>query len=340
VGGALVSKKILVADDSPTVRRVAESLLRKQGYDVVCAEDGATALGLVKASRPDLIFWDASLPILDGRSFCQELKGNGELKETPVIILLTKDQVDKEKELRDAGADAFAVKPFNPKEILEKVQEFLREEGLDLKEEMPTGPKKHPAGAEKKPRIDKVEESSVAPKEKKKMDESLDIIETSDFLENFKASLSASDAAQDHGFEWFVSELRKELKETKEADKGSKQETEDEAGPEEIASPPEMDLEKKDEDEKKEEVLQLDQDQKGDEDFLGELKGESEETKVEEFSLQEAPLIDYDKAVDGLIEKVSTKIAQEVAKRIDPEILRKTLQDEVEKLKREGTETD
>ncbi len=335
-----MNKKILVADDSPTVRRVAESLLRKQGYEVLCAEDGATALGLVKASKPDLIFWDASLPILDGHGVCTELKGDDELKETPVIVLLTKDQVDKEKELKEAGADAFAVKPFNPKQILEKVQEFLHGEGPDLKDQTPAEPKKQPAGPADKPSIDKIEESSVSSEEKKKTDESLDIIETSDFLENFKASLSASEAAGDHGFEWFVSELKKELKETKEADQGAKPEAQDEASPEKIASPPQKDLEKKEEDEKKEEVLQLDQDQKGYEDFLGELKGESEETKVEEFILQEAPPLDYDKMVDELIEKVSTKIAQEVAKRIDPDILRKTLQDEVEKLKREGTETD
>ena len=92
-------QKILVADDSPTIRKVAESLLKKQGYEVFCAEDGASALGMAKTNKPDLIFWDDSLPILNGHGVCEELKGNKELKDTPLIILLTKDEVKKEEKL-------------------------------------------------------------------------------------------------------------------------------------------------------------------------------------------------------------------------------------------------
>jgi two-component system response regulator VicR len=69
-----MSKKILVADDSPTVRKVTESLLKKQGYEVLCAEDGASALSLAKTNKPDLIFLDDSLSILDSLSVCEDRK--------------------------------------------------------------------------------------------------------------------------------------------------------------------------------------------------------------------------------------------------------------------------
>ena len=329
-----MSKKILVADDSPTVRKAAESLLRKHGYEVLCAEEGASALGLAKTEKPDLIFWDASLPVLDGRGVCEELKGNDELKDTPVIITLTKDQADKEEELKQAGADAFAIKPFNPKEILERVQEFLHVEGADLPAEMPAVPKEQPASAEEPSGIDKPQESLASSEEKEKTDDSLDIIETSDFLESFKASLSDSEVADDHGFDWFVSELRKELDEAQQVDSGAKQEAKEEASPTERTSLPQEDSGKKDKGEKKDEVYEIDEDQEGYEDFLGKLKGESEEIRIEESSDPKTPPIDYDKVVCDLIENISAKVAQEVAKKIDPETLRKTLQDEVEKLRR------
>jgi CheY-like chemotaxis protein len=333
-----MSKKILVADDSPTVRKLAESLLRKQGYEVLSAEDGASALGLAKTSRPDLIFWDASLPIPDGHSVCEELKGNDELKDTPLVILLAKTQADKEEELKRAGADAFVLKPFNPEEILRKVQELLHGERADLEDDTPTEPEEKPAGKEEESRIDETEKGLVSSEDKEKKDESLDIIETSDFLESFKASLSGSEIADDHGFDWFMSELRKELDETEQADLGAKKETDEEVSFSEMASLPEEGSGKADEDNEK--VYRIEEGQKGYEDFLGELKGELEETKAEESLVEKTPAPDYDKMARDMIEKVSARIAQEVAKKIDPENLRKMLQDELEKLRREGTEPD
>ena len=329
-----MSKKILVADDSPTVRKAAESLLRKHGYEVLCAEEGASALGMAKTDKPDLILWDASLPVLDGRGACEELKGNDELKDTPVIITLTGEQADKEEELRQLGADAFATKPFNPKEILEKVQEFLHLESADLPDETPTEPKEQPVSAEEPSGTDKPQESLAQSEEKKKTDESLDIIETSDFLESFKDAISGSAGADDHGFDWFVSELRKELDETEQAALNAKQEAKGEVSSAKMTSLPQEDLRKEEEGKKKKEVYQIDKDRKGYDDLLGELKGELDETKVEESSDRKIPPIDYDKMVCDLIEKVSARIAQEVAKKIDPETLKKTLQDEVEKLRR------
>jgi len=316
-----MGKKILVADDSPTIRKLAESLLKKQGYEVLCAEDGADALSLAKTNKPDLIFWDNSLPILDGHGVCEELKGNEELKDTPLLILLTKDQAEKEQELVRMGADGFMMKPFNPKDILERVQESLNRENTDFKDKMQKGPRDELVYAEEKSGIDKTEKSSTLSKEEEKTDESLDILETSEFIESLESS-SGSNVKEPHGFDWFMSEMKKEMEETEQADLDVEQKSEAEIISAEIASLDRVELKKKDKDEKEVKVDEIDEDQKRYED-------------VEKSSDQKIPSLNYDKMIKDLIEKVSTKIAQEVAKKIDPEILKQMVRDEVEKLRKE-----
>jgi DNA-binding response OmpR family regulator len=317
-----MGKKILVADDSPTIRKLAESLLKKQGYEVLCAEDGADALGLAKTKKPDLIFWNDSLPILDGHSVCKELKGNEELKDTPLLILLTKDQAEKEQELVRMGADGFMVKPFHPKDILERVQEFLNRETTDFKDKMQKEPRDELVCAEEKSGIDKTGKSSTSSKEEEKTDESLDILETSEFIESLETS-SGSDVKEPHGFDWFMSEMKKEMEEAEQADLGVEQKSEAEIISTEITSFDREELKKKDEDEKDVKVNEIDKDPKGYED-------------VDKSLGQKGLSLNYDKMIKDLIEEVSTKIAQEVAKKIDPEILKQMVRDEVEKLRKEG----
>jgi DNA-binding response OmpR family regulator len=318
-----MSKKILVADDSLTIRKLAESLLKKQGYEVLCAEDGADALGMAKTNKPDLIFWDDSLPILDGHSVCEELKGNEELKDTPLIILLTKDQVQKEEELVRMGADSFMVKPFNPKDILEKVKEFLNGENANFKDKIRKGPKDELVCADEKSSIDKTKESSTLSKKEEKKDESLDILETSEFVESLQASPSGSYAKEPHDFDWFMSEMKKEVKETEQVDLGAKQKSKEEIISTEITSFDREKLKKKDKDEKDVKVDEIDKDQKGYED-------------VAKSSDQKTPSLNYDKIIQQLIETISTKIVQEVAKKIDPEDLKEMIRSEIKKLETNG----
>lgn len=340
-----MGKKILVADDSPTVRKVTESLLKKQGYEVLCAEDGASALSLAKTNRPDLIFLDDSLPILDGLSVCEELKRDDKLKDIPVIMFLDKPWTEEES--RRVGVDAFLVKPFNPKDILESVEKFLEKENTrlstqnsslrdkrDVRHERKKSKSELVSGDEKSS-LDNTEISSALSKKEKKTDESLDIIETSDFLESLESPPSDSDAKEPHGFEWFMWELKKETEEAGETDLGAKQESK-----EKLNSLAHEDLRKKDKDEKKTKAYQIDEDQEGYEDFVNEIKGKLEESEVKKSFDQKIPPINYDKMIQVLIEKISTKIAQEVAKKIDPEILERTLRDEVEKLKKESIKAD
>lgn len=297
-----MSKKILVADDSPTVRKLAESLLKKTGYTVLCAQEGASALGMAKTNKPDLIFWDDSLPIINGFGACEELKVKKVLKDTPVIILLTKDQMEKEKaELKRIGADGFMVKPFDPRQIVEKAQEFLNKKDTDFKEETQKELKES-IGEDEKPGIDEIRQSSALPKK----DKSIEILETSDIVESLEAP-SGSGKTEQHGFNWFMSELRKELQETKPVDSAAEQESKEKLDFTEMTTLSQEDLEKKVDADKRDKVYQIDEDRK----------------------------VPYDKLVQDLIEQVSTKLAQEVAKKIDPKIFKKLIQEEVEKLREE-----
>jgi DNA-binding response OmpR family regulator len=336
-----MGKKILVVDDSPTVRKMIESALKKEEYQVLCAEDQASALGIAETSQPDLIFLDHSPPILDGLRLCAELKQNDKLKNIPVIMLLDKPQMEKEKELRQAGADAFMVKPFNPKDILGKVREFLDSENIDLKHQMQKGLKDELSQTDKKPSVDKTEVSFSSSEKEEKTDGSLDIIETSDFLESLETG--SPDTNEPHGFDWFVSELKRETEEAKEVDLGSKRRSKERLKSAEAFPFVQKKLKEKDKIEKKTKGYQNDEDQNGFKNFLDELKTKSEKF-VESIGMDgEKPLdqkispLNYDKIIKDLIENISTKIAQEVAKKLGPEILKQILRDEVKKLsKKEG----
>jgi hypothetical protein len=258
------------------------------------------------------------------------------LKDTPLLILLTKDQAGQEEELKRIGADAFMVKPLSPKDILKKVQEFLKGKDTNFKDEMPRGPKDELVHTEEKSSIDKTEVSSTLSKKEEQANESLDILEASDFMESFEASPSDSRGKEPHGFDWFMSELKKEMKEAKPVDLGVKQKSKEKSTSPEVTSLDREDLKKKDKDKKDTKVYEIDKDQKGYEDFVNEIKSEVKEPKVEESLDQKISSINYDKMIQDMIERVSTKIAQELAKKIDPGILRQIVQDEVEKLKKDG----
>jgi len=341
-----MSKKILVADDSPIVRKVVESLLKKQGYEVLWADDGASALETIRINKPDLIFLDASLPILDGPHVCEELKRNDKLKDIPVIMLLTPGQVGKESQLKGMGADAFMVKPFNPKDILENVRNFVEKESAPLGEKMQIHHEREKskdefAKGEERLNLNKNGLIDTASKKSKKMDESLDILETSDVLESLEAPFL--DTKEPHGFDWFISELKKETEELRTVDLGAKQKSKEKLNSADITSLAEEDLRKKAKDERKAKIYQIDEDQEGSEDFLNELRGKLEESALSVGSEAEksldhkTPSFDYDKIIQGLIESISTKIAQEVVKKLDPEMLRETVRDEIGKLKRGRT---
>ncbi len=115
--------RILVVDDSATIRRSAESMLTSAGYDVVTAENGFEALSKVARHNPDLIFVDIMMPRLDGYQTCAIIKNNAQYRSTPVIMLTSKDGLFDQARGRVVGSDLYLTKPFTKEELLAAVQQ-------------------------------------------------------------------------------------------------------------------------------------------------------------------------------------------------------------------------
>ena len=115
---ALSSLKVMVIDDSKTIRRTAETLLTKAGCEVVTATDGFNALAKIADTRPNIIFVDIMMPRLDGYQTCALIKNNSEFKSTPVIMLSSKDGLFDKAKGRIVGSDQYLTKPFSKTELL------------------------------------------------------------------------------------------------------------------------------------------------------------------------------------------------------------------------------
>lgn len=119
------NKKILVVEDSPTTRKVIGLTLKQKGYALVEAQDGLEALSLMNEERPDLILLDIILPKMDGYRILSIIKKTQDLKDTPVILLTSKDGLINKAKGRLAGATAYLTKPFEPKELIGTVRKYL-----------------------------------------------------------------------------------------------------------------------------------------------------------------------------------------------------------------------
>ena len=110
--------KILVIDDSKTIRRTAETLLTKEGCQVYTAIDGFDALSKIADHRPDVIFVDIMMPRLDGYQTCSLIKHNKSFREIPVIMLSSKDGLFDRARGRIVGSEQYLTKPFTKDELL------------------------------------------------------------------------------------------------------------------------------------------------------------------------------------------------------------------------------
>ena len=110
--------KVLVIDDSKTIRRTAETLLSKEGCTVYTAVDGFDALSKIADYRPDIIFVDIMMPRLDGYQTCSLIKHNRMFKDTPVIMLSSKDGLFDRARGRLVGSEQYLTKPFTKDELL------------------------------------------------------------------------------------------------------------------------------------------------------------------------------------------------------------------------------
>lgn len=117
--------KIMVIDDSKTIRRTAETLLKKTGCEVITAEDGFEALAKIIDQKPNLIFVDIMMPRLDGYQTCSLIKNNPIFKSTPVIMLSSKDGLFDRAKGRIVGSEQYLTKPFTKDELLATVRQFV-----------------------------------------------------------------------------------------------------------------------------------------------------------------------------------------------------------------------
>ncbi|MET0497388.1 MAG: response regulator [Steroidobacteraceae bacterium] len=118
-------KKILLVDDSASVRKVAGIALTSAGYSVLEAGNGQEALGKLNGDKIHLIISDVNMPVMDGIAFLKEVKRHPNYRFTPVIMLTTESGDDMKQEGRAAGAKAWIVKPFQPQSMLDAVSKLI-----------------------------------------------------------------------------------------------------------------------------------------------------------------------------------------------------------------------
>ncbi len=123
--GELTGMRVMVIDDSKTIRRTAEMLLKKEGCDVITAVDGFEALSKISDHQPQIIFVDIMMPRLDGYQTCALIKNNQTYKSTPVIMLSSKDGLFDKARGRIVGSEEYLTKPFTREELLGAIRRHV-----------------------------------------------------------------------------------------------------------------------------------------------------------------------------------------------------------------------
>jgi len=127
-----MAKKILIVDDDADIRDILKIILSEEKYEVIETDNGEDALKLVRTDNPDLVLLDYKIPKLDGRQVCKLIKDDILLQYLPVIMLTGKGDLDDRVEGIHAGADDYIVKPFEPKELLARIEMILKRTERDL----------------------------------------------------------------------------------------------------------------------------------------------------------------------------------------------------------------
>jgi len=122
---ALKGLKVMVVDDSKTIRRSAENLLTRAGCEVITAGDGFESLAKIAEHEPDIIFVDIMMPRLDGYQACALIKNNSKFRNTPVIMLTSKDSIFDRARGRLVGSEQYLTKPFSREDLLGAIKEHV-----------------------------------------------------------------------------------------------------------------------------------------------------------------------------------------------------------------------
>ncbi len=125
-------KRILVVDDENTIREVMRRYLEREGFDVIEAADGYTAMDAVKNEEPDLVLMDLMLPGIDGLTITRHFRQSPSKKTIPIIMLTAKGEISDRIRGLDFGADDYISKPFSPREVISRIHAVLRRSGQDI----------------------------------------------------------------------------------------------------------------------------------------------------------------------------------------------------------------
>ncbi len=117
--------KVMVIDDSKTIRRTAETLLSRRGCEVITAVDGFEGLAKFADHQPQVIFVDVMMPRLDGYQACALIKNNPRFRDTPVVMLTSKDGLFDRARGRIVGSDRYLTKPFTRDELFEAIEALI-----------------------------------------------------------------------------------------------------------------------------------------------------------------------------------------------------------------------
>lgn len=120
-----MSKIIMTADDSASVRQMVRFTLDQAGYDIVEAEDGRDALDKLKSTKVDMLLTDLNMPNMDGIELIRETRTDPQYKFMPIVMLTTESQDSKKQEGKKAGATGWIVKPFSPEQLVAVVRKVL-----------------------------------------------------------------------------------------------------------------------------------------------------------------------------------------------------------------------
>lgn len=320
----VMASKILVADTSPTLRNIAQSLLSKHGYEVLSAQDGAEALRTARSGRPDVVFLDESLPVMDGAQVLKELKQDQDLKHVPVVVLLTRHQPDREKQLQQMGADSFIVKPLNPAQILAQAERCVSAQKPVLSGEVKSDPVNvYSQDSAKADRVEQVEVTLPGTEERPMGD--LDIVTNSDLLKSGDPSLISSDESATHGFEWFLDELKRE---THDKQSVPPQPTSEER--EEPKAPVQHD--------QRDGAGEAGDSGPGFDEFVKELNydeqqaDEGQAPRVERSVIDGIGPSDFNALISSLTERIPRRVAQEIAEMVTPELLERIIRQELARM--------
>ncbi|HSS69641.1 MAG TPA: response regulator [Casimicrobiaceae bacterium] len=123
-----MTKKILIADDEPSIVTALEFLLRRSGYEVQIARDGDEALRLVETMRPDLVLLDIMMPVKSGYEVCRELRERPESRDVKIIMLSAKGRDAEVAKGLTVGADIYVTKPFSTRDLMGRIHALLEEQ--------------------------------------------------------------------------------------------------------------------------------------------------------------------------------------------------------------------